>query len=48
MNIDAITLVYASIPCCLACLGFILAKEVKLAHVANVNKRLRYGGSVIL
>ena len=48
MQIDAITLVYSLIPCCCAVLGFILAKEAKLAKLASVDKRLRYGGSIIL
>ena len=48
MNIDYLTIVYAMIPCCCAALGFILAREAKLAHVESVNRRLRYGGSIIL
>ena len=48
MNIDYLTIVYAMIPVCCAALGFILAKEAKIAKLASVNRRLRYGGSIIL
>ena len=41
-------IVYSLIPPCLALLGFVLAKEARLARVKAINNRLRHGGSIVL